>query len=243
MKTKSSLLTLTRTNSVHNFGISKINGSVEELESNLSELHSKELKNYASFRHDSKKTSYLLGKFSAKRAIYSLTNFNKFDTIFIDAAVFEFPVVRCSGIQNIQVSISHCNNTGLSIAFPEEHPMGIDFEEINKDNTEALKDQLTLKEVQLVKELFSEDTFGFTLIWTAKEALSKVFRTGLMMDFKVLELDQIIKKDNIWESTFKNCGQYKAISYFSENYMYSLVLPKYTSIDISELLNVLKPLN
>jgi phosphopantetheinyl transferase len=243
MKTISSLLSLTRKNSVHSFGISKVSGSIEDLESNFFELHSKELKNYDSFKHDPKKISYLLGKLSAKRAIYSLTNFNKFDTIFIDAGVFEFPIVRCSEIQNIQVSVSHCNNIGLSIAFPEDHPMGIDFEEINKDNTEVLKEQLTSKEIGFVKNLFPEEAFGCTLIWTAKEALSKVFKTGLMIDFKVLELDQIIKKGQIWESTFTHCGQYKAISYFSETYIYSLVLPKYSSFKISELLDVLESIN
>jgi len=243
MKTTTALLPLTRKNSVHRFCISKICGSIKELESNLPELHSKELENYHSFKYDRRKISYLLGRLSAKRAIHGLTNYNKFNNIFIDSAVFEFPVVKCLALQNIQISISHCNNIGLSIAFPEDHPMGIDFEEINEDQTEVLRDYLTLKEIKLVKSLFSKEVLGYTLIWSAKEALSKIFKTGLMIDFKLLELNKITKKDEVWESTFTHCGQYKAISYFSEKYIYSLVLPKNTSLEISILLNLLKSIN
>lgn len=240
MKESSSTLLLTRENSTHLVGISKISGSLEALKCHSYKLHSKELKLFQSYKHDTKKLSYLLGKFSAKQAICSLTNLDKPETIFIDSGVFEFPIVRCSTIQNIQVSISHCNDTGISIAFPEEHPMGIDFEEINKDHAEALKDQLVSKELQLISNSFEDDTLGYTLLWTAKEALSKIFKTGLMMDFKVLEIDEIVQKDGIWESTFKNCGQYKAVSYHIDNYVYSLVLPKYSSFNYSDLTTILR---
>lgn len=243
MKTIASSLPLIRENSVHRFGISMMSGSIKELELHLAKLHPKELEIYSTFKHEQRKTSYLLGRLSAKNAIFELTNFNQFNTVFINTAIFEFPVVECRSIQNIQLSISHCNTKGLSIAFPEHHPMGIDFEEIKTDNINSLQDQMTLDEVQYVKNKFPEEAKGCTLIWTAKEALSKVLKTGLMMDFKVLEIDKIEKKGLIWESTFKYCGQYKAISYCSDIYMYSLVLPKYSTLDISELVNVFKSLN
>ncbi|MBC8756559.1 4-phosphopantetheinyl transferase family protein [Kordia sp. YSTF-M3] len=209
----------------------------------LEALHPKELEIYSSFKHEPRKMSYLLGRLSAKKAIYELTDFNELNTIFIDTAVFEFPVVKCLAIQNIQLSISHCNTIGLSIAFPESHPMGIDLEEVNTKNVDVLKDQMTLKEVQLVENLFLEEAKGYTLIWTAKEALSKIFKTGMMMDFKLLELDKVVKKGPIWESTFKHCEQYKAISYFSGTYVCSLVLPKYSTFNISKYFKIFKSLN
>ncbi len=241
MKETSYTLLLTRENSTHIAAVSKVNSTLEALKSHTYKLHPKELNLFQSYKHDTKKLSFLLGKVSAKQAICSLTNLDKPETILIDSGVFEFPIVRCPTIQNIQVSVSHCNDIGISIAFPEEHPMGIDFEEINKGHAEALKDQLTPKELQLIGNFFEDDTLGYTLLWTAKEALSKIFKTGLMLDFKVLEIDKIIlKDDNTWESTFKNCGQYKAISYRTDKYVYSLVLPKYSSLEVSELLRVLK---
>jgi len=243
MKTITSSLPLTRKNSVHRFGISLVNEPLKALELHIAALHPKELELYSSFKHERRKLSYLLGRLSAKNAICALTDFNEFNSVFIDVGVFEFPMVNCLSIQNVQLSISHCNTIGLSIAFPESHPMGIDFEEINTNHVDVLKDQMTLDEIQLVKNVFPEEAKGCTLIWTAKEALSKIFKTGLMMDFKVLELDHIEKKGPIWESTFKHCGQYKAISYFSGIYVCSLVLPKYSTFNISELLNVLKSLH
>ncbi|WP_420574205.1 4'-phosphopantetheinyl transferase family protein [Kordia sp.] len=238
MKTVTTLLPLIRKNSVHRFAISMINGSLKELEINLAALHPKEHEMYSSFSHEQRKISYLLGRLAAKKAICEFTNYNQYNDIFIDAGVFEFPVIQCDKIKNTQLSISHCNTIGFSIAFPESHPMAIDFEEINAHNTEALKDQMTTAEVQLVSKLFSEEVKGFTLIWTVKEALSKIFKTGLMIDFKLLEVDTIVAKENIWESTFKNCGQYKAISYFSGMYVCTLVLPKYSDFNILELTKV-----
>ncbi|GAA3623445.1 hypothetical protein [Flavivirga jejuensis] len=107
MKTIAALIPLIRKNSEHHLGISKISGSFKALELNLAELHPKELEIYSSYKHERRKMSYLLGRLSAKRAISELTHFNPFNAIFIDVAVFEFPVVKCLAIQNIQLSISH----------------------------------------------------------------------------------------------------------------------------------------
>lgn len=54
-------------------------------------------------------------------------------------------------MQNIQVSISHCDAIGFSTAFPEAHPMGIDVEKISPDRTDVILSQITPTEQSLLK--------------------------------------------------------------------------------------------
>ena len=229
---------IARVNTNHNFGLGLVTGTLTELSSKLDYLSKNELDIYRSFKHDPRKTSYLLGRISAKTGIQALTGIIDLSEQSIDTGIFEFPILRSTSVYNTQVSITHCNNIGISIAYPEEHPMGIDLEEIKTESIEILSDQLTQKEMRLSSTLFSDDSKGFTLLWTAKEALSKVFKTGLMLDFKTLEIDKMTRHGDIWESTFFHCGQYKVLSYFFGSYVCSLVLPKHSAFDLNEYVSI-----
>lgn len=71
---------------------------------------------------------------------------------------------------------------------------------------------------------------GLTLLWTAKEALSKVLRTGLMTPFEIFEISKIEINDNYTMCYYKNFTQYKAISFTVYKYMCSMVYPLKTRI-------------
>ncbi len=126
---------------------------------------------------------------------------------------------------NLQVSISHTNELGAAIAFPEVVPMGIDTELICDTNEEALEVQMTPKELNL-PNVFPNANPQLTLLWTVKEALSKVLRCGLLIPFELLEVKSISKLDNFFECQFVNFSQYKAHSFFmANNIICSLVYP------------------
>jgi 4'-phosphopantetheinyl transferase len=199
-------------------------------------LHPIENDYYNSLKSDKRKISYLLGRVAAKRAIAELSPLNALQSIFIDTGVFQFPVVKNSPAPNMQVCISHCDNIGIAIAFPEHHPMGIDIERIDADKINAVKDYINDNECALAANSGLTAATGLTLVWTIKEGMSKVFKTGLMMEFKLLEIKSLEKEDSVYISTFQNVAQYKAISTVCANYVCTIVLPRNTIPGIDDFL-------
>ena len=219
---------------------SLMQGKLEQIKLHVEKLHPEEKVIYQNYQYNGRKESYLLGRLSAKQAVLGLTGLSNPKSIWIDAGVFLFPIAKGANLQNIQVSISHCDKIGFSIAYQEAHPMGVDVERINLDKKELISSQLTPKEKLLLTT--RANISDITAIFSIKEALSKVLKTGLMLDFKFLEVKEIKKKSNYIACTFTNFGQYRAVAFFQKEYVFAIVLPKRTRMDIGpimELLNIL----
>lgn len=167
--------------------------------------------------------SYLLGRYVAKQAVAVLTGEDRLSNIIIQKGIFTQPIVVTD--KNIQVSITHCNNLGAAIAFPEAHPMGIDIEEINENKRNILEAQITKFEKEKVNFIPITYDMWLTLLWTAKEALSKVLKTGLMTPFEIYEIYKYELYDNFIICYYRNFPQYKVISFNIGSYMCSIVYP------------------
>ena len=170
-----------------------------------------------------------MGRFVAKQAVAALTGEKNLTDIFIQSGIFTQPIV-VSGKSNIQVSITHCDDFGAALAFPEAHPMGIDIERISNRERDVLEKQITMAEKEQLRSCPLSYESGLTLLWTAKEALSKVIKTGLMTPFEVFEISRIEMHDNYVMSYYKNFAQYKVISFAINRYMCSLVHPLKTKM-------------
>lgn len=205
-----------------------IDAALPELKEMMHLLHPVERDHYETFAFDKRRTSYLLGRLAAKHAVAQLTGHTDLSRIRIDAGVFQYPVVSYLGDTGIQVSISHCGNLGLAVAFPEAHPIGVDLEIIQESNVKALGSQLTKREKSLLSAAALPQAMGYTMLWTAKEAFSKVLRTGLTMDLKLFEIKSIQQTDLAIKSEYRNSIQYKAISHCCGDHVVSLVLPERT---------------
>jgi 4'-phosphopantetheinyl transferase EntD len=234
---------MTRGNDTHIVTIAFVQGKLDELFLHLEKLHYKEKKRYDMFIHNRRKTSYLLGRLTAKQALMNLTKVSISNSIWIDSGIFGFPVVRCKAIQNKQVSISHSNTMGISIAFEENHPMGIDLEKINANQENAILSQVTDEEKVLLKNINMNTIVGYTAIWSIKESLSKVIKTVMMLDFSLLTVSSIILKNSTFECSFHHFGQYKAIAYINDNYAISITLPRKTKADFNEVWEIFASLN
>lgn len=211
-----------------------LKGELPALTTQLHLLHPIEREYYDQLKFDRRKTSYLLGRIAAKKAVSCLAGIDT-TSFYIGFGVFEFPVVKSAAAHNLQVTLSHCDDIGIALAFPEEHPLGLDIEGINNDRIDTLKSQMTAGETGLIQTLDLPAPAGYTLAWTAKEALSKIFRTGLMMDFNLLEIKSTERTGTIYTSTFRHCHQYKALSCPAGNYVCTLVLPAKTNASPDEL--------
>ncbi|NSL86220.1 4'-phosphopantetheinyl transferase superfamily protein [Chitinophaga sp. Mgbs1] len=202
-------------------------------------LHPEEKAYFDTLQFDRRKESYLQGRIAAKKAVKALLPHIPLPDILISQGIFQFPVVKIPAAHNIQVSISHCDDIGIGIAFPEEHPLGIDIEQIDDNKTAAIKGQVSDKELLLLPGCGLTLTSGCALLWTVKEALSKIFRTGLMMNFHSLEIQTLTREGALYVSTFSNFAQYRAVTCLTATHACSLVLPRKTTVELNTFLEAL----
>lgn len=225
---------LIRETTSYQAGFCILQADLPDLILKLQLLHPEELEYYNSLRFDRRKHSYLLGRVTAKKAIGAMALYEDLTRIAITAGIFQFPIVQHSVTRNLQVCITHCDNLGIALAYPEAHPLGVDIEKTNKVNTDVIKEQFTSEEARLLTTVSLPETVTTTMLWTMKEALSKILKTGLTMDMKVLEIQSLVKEDDhLYTGEFKHLIQYKAICCISDHYICSLVIPRKTTVDLT----------
>lgn len=207
--------------------------ALSALTADLSMLHQVEKEHYHRLQFDRRRHSYLLGRIAAKKAVSKLAGISE-ESFYIDAGVFEFPVVKNTW-QNIQATISHCDDIGMALAFAEEHPLGLDIEHINGERADVMKSQVSAAETALLQSCNIPLVTGYTIAWTIKEALSKIIRTGLTMDMHVAEITSLEKNGSYYTATFRHFAQYKAIAFCSANYACCIVMPGKTTADLDKL--------
>lgn len=195
-------------------------------------LHPTEREYYESLKFEKRMRSFLIGRYAAKRAVAALTGEADLAKILVRSGIFTQPIITLPGHQNIQVSISHCDHLGTALAFPEAHPLGIDIEKIHLDKNEVLEKQMTPAEIELIKTQPDSYETMLTVLWTAKEALSKVIKTGLMTPMKIYEIHKMEYHDHFFMSYYKNFGQYKTISFKIGDCVCAVVHPMKTELDM-----------
>lgn len=174
--------------------------------------------------NEKRRMDFFLGRYSAKLAIQQKISLD-LKLINIKKGVFNFPVIMHPHIE-YQVSISHKKNFASALLFPVEQPMGIDIENIDRNMEIVIKKQLTDHEIDLINEL----QISLFIFWTAKESLSKVLKTGLTLEMRILEIKSVVRIKNYFEIKFTYFSQYKSVVWRSDNYFTSITLPKHTSI-------------
>lgn len=220
---------LLRKQTTLNASLCIIDISLEILESKTEIfLHPDEYIYLSTLPYTNRRHSYLLGRYCAKQAL-STEPFSLLPTTYaITSGIFGQPIVTAG--KNIQVSIAHGDQLGAALAFPEQHPMGIDIEPINNNNLEVMQQQMTDDELKLISQYLTDETEAATLLWSAKEAISKVMRTGFMVPFTLFEIASChIDGDYIY-TQFKNFHQYQACSFKVNHHLCSIVYPRQTKM-------------
>lgn len=220
------------------------------LETRTTFLHPAEQLFFNKLEYPKRQHSYLLGRFCAKQAFLSIDNTQNPTLVRIENGVFMQPVLYYPHSnnftqENLQVSISHTENMGAALIFPEAHPMSIDIESIDNDKNEVILEKLTNNEKEILSsfsrktslqsETFTGDsllTVFLQVFWTSKEALSKVIKCGLTIPLELLEIDSMMQNENYFVSTFKNFYQYRAITFVVRDKVCSIVYPKKTKFEL-----------
>lgn len=190
-------------------------------------LHPKEKEYFDQLNIDGRKKSYLIGRYAAKRAISFFTGEKKYESILIQWGIFHQPIVINKNSRNIQTSITHSGSYGAAVAFPENLPIGIDIEKIDPERKNLLEKQITSNERELINRFLYPHDKKLTMLWTVKEALSKVIKSGLTATLDIFEVNKMELKQNYVVNYFTNFYQYCAISFeLGDHYICSITYPK-----------------
>ncbi|MBU1862270.1 MAG: 4'-phosphopantetheinyl transferase superfamily protein [Candidatus Omnitrophica bacterium] len=195
-------------------------------------LHPNELSFLNNLSAERRKISFLSGRYAAKKALSAYLDEDDMRKIAIHHGIFEQPIVTHPKRSNVHVSISHCNDWGSAVAFPEECPMAIDIERVDDHNEKIINTQCSSEELEILSAGTLPERVSLPLLWTAKEALSKVLRCGLRMPFTILEIQNIKKDNDSFVLNFKNFPQYKAISFIIKDMACSIIAPVHVDIKL-----------
>jgi len=174
--------------------------------------------------------SYLMGRYCAKAALAPLLGENDLRRIGIHAGVFGQPLVRHRSGAPFGVSLTHWDTGAAAIAFPDGHPMGIDGESPNPDRLHTMSLSLSPEEARWAAR---SPLLRTTAAWTAREALSKVLRCGLMAPLEFLAIAPPAEADGnrgILEGNYAHFTQYRFVTLFHQQAVLSLCLPRRSRI-------------
>jgi 4'-phosphopantetheinyl transferase len=182
---------------------------------------------FAGLRFLRRQQSFLLGRYAAKLALQCLLQAADPKAIEIGRGVFEQPLISYLSAKVPDMTISHCDEIAVALAFPAGHPMGVDVEQIDAARLTAIQSQMSPVEREWARSAGADELALSTLIWTAKEALSKALTCGLMSPMEIFNLAEFYPLENrVWGGLFQNFGQYKFIGWISRTVAMSVVLPK-----------------
>ena len=171
--------------------------------------------------------SFLLGRYAAKLALRYALRAPDLKAIEICRGVFGQPLVSHVSAKMAGVTISHCDEIAVALAFPAGHPMGVDIECIDPARLSTIQSQMSPVERGWARSAGAEEITLSTLIWTAKEALSKALTCGLMTPIEILNLSEFYPlRNRIWGGQFQNFAQYKFAGWVSRTVAMTVVLPK-----------------
>ena len=185
---------------------------------------------YESMKFERRRTTFLLGRYAAKQALSRYFGEPDLSMIAIRSGVFGQPVVQYLCSSNAQVTISHTQETACAIASPDLHPMGLDIESIDGAKSTVIKSQMTSDELRFLVGIAMNETAGLTLLWSAKEALSKILMCGLTCPFELLAIRSVRQSKNWYEGEFLNFPQYRFQSWVTEALVCTIVFPGRTQI-------------
>ena len=195
-------------------------------------LHAQEQDYFATLKYPRRQHSYLLGRYCAKQAVADYFDETDLTQIHIAQGIFKQPLVEYATEKRVLVSLSHCQNRALALVTSAAHPMGIDLEAVQAERSDAIKSQMSEDEIQLAQGLNFDVATQLTLLWTIKEALSKVFCCGLMADLKVFKVKSMQPQGDFIVSLFKHFAQYKVYSFVEDHFVCSIVCPKNTDMQL-----------
>ncbi|MEL6537899.1 MAG: 4'-phosphopantetheinyl transferase superfamily protein [Bacteroidota bacterium] len=189
-------------------------------------LHGHEQERYESIEAEAHKRSYLRGRYISKEVLGAYFEESELTQFNIVNGIFNQPIVEYKlGHNRTGVSISHNEEYGIGVAFSEEIPMAVDIERCSLSQKEIIKSQITNDEREMAADMPWQSTIAYTVLWTVKEAISKVIKTGLTIPLDVLKVGGFNANENHIVCSFENFTQYQTVSFRVKDHVCSMAMP------------------
>jgi phosphopantetheinyl transferase len=197
--------------------------SPEEHKTALSRLQTGEREYYDTIKSEKRRKDYLLGRYSAKLAVAKLTGEQEPDIVTVEKGDSGQPVLRYRSFADIQVSITHTGDFGAAAVFPKTCPLGIDLEKVSPGRAKVLAKKMTDGEKKLLENTNIPRDRGLIMVWTAKEALSKLLKTGFTIPFDMFEISEMTSGNHGQAAVyFRNFPGYKSLFLDLGSYGFSI---------------------
>ena len=197
-------------------------------------LNINEEKYYSGLHHERKKKSYLLGRHAAKVAVKAALNLENLKDAEISNGIFEQPVIRCKKNISSQISLSHCDNIGIAIVFPDTLIVGVDIEKVNIQRYHLLRKLISDSEKSILLEESESNIKMLTVMWSVKEALSKCIKTGFTIPMSFFEIKNLSHKNEVFTGHFIHFIQYQYVAFEQDNYVIAIVYPSQMQMKIPD---------
>lgn len=196
---------------------------------------------FRSLPADRRKKSYLLGRYAAKQALRAMSPGLDPSKIEVASGVFQYPVVRPALAEPTGVSISHSELVACALGYSEMHPLAIDVEDLVPDRSEVMKTQILPRELEAAGAVWPfPSQHRCTMIWTAKEALSKMLRCGMTCPYSILAVKDLYSEGRTFGGQFENFGQYRFQTWIGSASVMSIVLPRNSTLE-TDVASVVEP--
>lgn len=194
---------------------------------------------FAALRFAPKRTSFLLGRLAAKRALGALLAEPDLSRIDIYNGGFGQPLVRHARAGRIDVSVSHSHGVAVALAFPAEWPMGIDLELVPAQSVDTVLAELgaSAAEQAWIDAGAPDRVTACGVLWSAREALGKSMKIGLNCPLGLLALGAIAAAGSAasgtaaWAGTYLHFPQSRCVSQTDGGRVLSIAAPAEISFD------------
>jgi 4'-phosphopantetheinyl transferase len=163
----------------------------------------------AGLRFEKRRKDWLLGRWTAKRAISACLNQKQsaMPSVEIRAAADGAPeAFWCGEPAGISLSISHSNSRSFCSVGPPNIRMGCDLEKLETRDDRLIADYFAPEEIAWVGIEPPEKTLRANLIWSAKESMLKALREGLRRDTRsVLVRPDLQDSESGWMKWSGHC--------------------------------------
>ena len=163
---------------------------VREKELNLlSSLSEKEIEHLSSLKIDKNRLQWICGRYAVKSALfkYKLERSILMDLSCIDVLKGQDSAPYILQYRDLCVSITH--SFPYCIGIVSKRKIGIDLEEVNKPKDSLIRFFYSIDEKEILESFKGTKEYEnqAMIFWTRKEAVSKLLKLGMQMDFKKLD--------------------------------------------------------
>ncbi|MDT7830899.1 4'-phosphopantetheinyl transferase superfamily protein [Flavobacteriaceae bacterium S356] len=190
--------------------------TVQELRSLLSP-EEKEL--LEKFKVASRRNEFIAGRLLAKNSIAAIEDKLEPSVMNITHGIWGFPLLTTKEIQNMWISIAHSKAyVAAVVTETSRYPIGIDIEEISKENESSLAHFLASYEADLTLEKKH-------IYWAAKEAVAKALRTGFTIPEHLFEISEVNYSARMYTIKFKYLIRLQALAWIHNDVVTCIAYP------------------